>query len=409
MNIPPHPRPEDAPDEAAFFEPLARKAQTLFGVAHTPEARARLFQAMKARLARLELDSFSAYDALLRREPAEWDKLWPLALPSAGAFLRPAAQFEVAAEVLSEWAVMAPERTLRVLSLGCGPGFETASLAMMLEETGLRAKNWQVEIHGLDLNPEAVALAENAVFTAADLEWLPESQARKWFTPRAGGFHFKTTLAPPIHLARGNAYQPEDWPFPSQDYFDLIFCRELTFEAPPQAPRQLARLLRQALTPSGFIFTAPGEFLPDNSGDLHLEERAGVTYYRRGTPKVKVNRHHQTRKEKAGRAAVSSTPESLSPLTPRELQLLADAEQELQQNRPEAARALVNEVLLSALDRYRPAPEAWPLIARIETALGRHQGGALDPTPSEGESDGDLVGRAGDDRGISAGLNGPAE
>ena len=27
--------------------------------------------------------------------------------------------------------------------------------------------------------------------------------------------------------------------------------------------------------------------------------------------------------------------------------------------------------MLSALDRYRPAPEAWALIARIEDALGR--------------------------------------
>ncbi len=370
------PNPELTPaasDDAAFFEPLAQSAQTLFGVAHTPAGRQKLLAAMRNRQARLGLATFAEYGALLRREPGEWANLWPRALAGGGAFFRPAAQFEVARELILEWSVMAPERTLRVLSLGCGPGFETTSLAVTLEEAGLRGKNWQVELHGLDLNPEAVAAAENALFTAADLDWLADGPRKKWFTPRAGAFHFKTHLAPPIHLAVANAYEPESWPCHHlAGAFDLIFCRELTFEAPPRAPRQLARILRQTLAPSGFIFTAPGEFLPDSSGDLHLEERGGVTYYRRGTAQVKVNRHHQTRKERSGRTGSAPPPADIpDPLPPRESQLLAAAEDELAAGRPDAARALVGEALLGALDRGRPAPEAWALIARIETALGR--------------------------------------
>lgn len=366
----------EAGSDLVFFEVLAKSAQARFGLAYTPLAQGRLYQAMKTRQEGLNMPAFSDYAAWLRREPGEWNRLWPLALAGGGAFLRPAAQFEVARDLILEWSVMAPERTLRVLSLGCGPGFELVSLAVALEEAGLRAKNWQVDIYGLDLNPEAVEAAEKAVFTAADLDWLTESQRRKWFTPRAGGFVFKKNLAPARHPAAGNAYEPEEWPFKEFiGAFDLIFCRGLTWEAPPRFPRQLARILRQSLAPTGFIFTAPGEFLPDSSGDLHLEERSGVTYYRRGSGRVKLNRPHQSKKQKTGHRSggrPAPEPEIFLP-GPREVQLLGTAEEKLEAGRPEEARELVNEALICALDQNRPAVEAWALAARIEKALGRDE------------------------------------
>lgn len=360
-----------------FFEPIAQAAQTVYGQAGTPEALVRLRAASDLRKAKLGLDSLSAYAAHLRREPGEWGRLWAAALPLCGAFLRPPAQFDLARDLISEWAVMAPQRELNVLSLGCGPGYETVSLAICLEEAGLRAKNWQVNIYGLDLNPEAVRAAESGIFTADDLEWLTESQRRKWFAARGGGFHFKAELAPAVSVAQANVYELESWPFKElAGSFDLIFCRALCQEAPARAPRQLARILRQTLSPSGFIFTAPGEFLPLLADDIYLEERGGVTYYRRGAVKLKVNRHHQTRRQKAGKAgAGGSDPgqagEKGPGQPPREAQLLVVAREQLAQGHLEAARALADEAVLAALERFLPAPEAWRLIAEIEESLGR--------------------------------------
>jgi hypothetical protein len=130
--------------------------------------------------------------------------------------------------------------------------------------------------------------------------------------------------------------------------------------------------LGRALAPSGFILTAPGEFLPDSPADLRLEERAGLTYYRRGVNRIKANRHHQTKKEKAGRAAPDNfSAPALGPLKVDETGLLAEAERQLAEGQAEAARDLAAEVMLRALDRHRPTPEAWDLLARIEEALGR--------------------------------------
>jgi len=354
---------------------LAAEAGSRFGAAFTPRGSARLLAAARARRDHLGLADLDAYWAALRTGPGEWDCLWPLALHDGGAFLHPAPQFEVAGAVLREWAVGAPERALRVLALGCG-AFETISLAITLEEAGLRHKNWRVEICGLDLNPLALARAEAGLFSPEELLSLSSGQRQKWFAPRTGGLAFKAALAPPITLAKANAYEPETWPSPSS--FDLIFCRGLTFEAPPEAPGRLAEILLAALAPTGFIFTAPGEFLPDVSGDVLLEERAGVTWYRRGPRRAKANRFHQPRRPKpaspdlSGQASPDLSGPDLADLAaPAEL---VEAERLLVSGQPDEARDLAGEVLLAFLAAGRPAWAAWAFLARWEAAQGRRPG-----------------------------------
>jgi chemotaxis methyl-accepting protein methylase len=358
------------PAEASAFAVLAAEARGRFGAAFTPRGQGRLLAAVRARQARLGLAHLAAYGDALRADPGEWNNLWPLALFDGGAFFQPAPQFEVAGAVLREWAVGAPERTLRVLSLGCG-AFETVSLAVLLEEAGFRHKNWQVEICGLDLNPEAAARAEAGFFSPEEAAGLTPGRRQKWFAVRAGGLVFKAALAPPVALAAGNAYEPETWPW-AADSFDLIFCRGLTFEAPPEAPGRLAEIILSALTPAGFVFTAPGEFLPDVAGDFFLEERAGVTWYRRGSRRVKANRFHQPRRvkkeaEPAG-PVLPDGPEVL-PDGPEEAALL-EAERLLASGRPDEARELAGEVILAAMNQGRPARAAWAFMDRWRDSSG---------------------------------------
>jgi len=358
--IPPRSSPLPlGPAEEPAFTALAAEAGRRFGAAFTPRGRGKLLAAVWARQFQLDLADLAAYAAVLKADPGEWNRLWPQALTDGGAFFRPVQQFKVAEALLREWAVGAPERDLRVLSLGPG-AFEAISLAITLEEAGFRSKNWQVEISGLDLNPEAVARAGAGFFRSDELDGLSDGRRRKWFTPRAGGFIFKAALAPAITLAAGNAYEPETWPWPAAS-FDLIFCRDLTWEAPPEAPGRLMEILRSVLAPTGFIFTGPGEFLPEASGKLILEERAGVTWYRQGLRRTKANRFHQPRRlRKEAGTAVAPAEEVLAP----ELALkLVEAERLRTEGRPDEARDLVREVILAFLEQGRPAWAAWAWLA----------------------------------------------
>ena len=355
---------------------LAAEAGARFGAAFTPRGRDRFLAAARARQTLLGLAGLEAYREALRADPGEWGRLWPLALYDGGALLCPGPQFEVVGAVLREWAAGAPERTLRALALGCG-AFETVSLAITLEEAGFRHKNWQVEICGLDLNPEALARAEAGLFSPGEVAALAPARRRKWFAPKSGGFLFKAALAPPVTLAAGNAYEPETWP---QAPFDLIFCRGLTFEAPPEAPGRLAGALRAALAPAGFLFTAPGEFLPDTS--LILEERAGVTWYRPGARRARANRFHQPRRVKqAPPDLIEPEPPGLAGPEPTPPAELIEAERLLASGRPDEARDLAGAVLMADLLAGRPAWAAWAFLARWEAALGRPPG--LSPGKAE--------------------------
>jgi hypothetical protein len=188
---------------------------------------------------------------------------------------------------------------------------------------------------------------------------------------------FKAALAPPIALASGNAYETETWPWAAES-FDLIFGRGLTFEAPPEAPGRLAEIILAALAPDGFVFTAPGEFLPDVSGDFLLEERVGVTWYRRGSRRVKANRFHQPRR--AGKeAAPAGSAREAEP--EEEALLLVEAERLLASGRPDEARELAGEVMRAFMNRGSSAWAAWAFMGRWAAALGRRP--SLSPIQAE--------------------------
>lgn len=55
-------------------------------------------------------------------------------------------------------AARARDRQLRVLSAGCASGEEPYSLAMLLQDRV--PSDWRVELHGVDLNPRALRVAE---------------------------------------------------------------------------------------------------------------------------------------------------------------------------------------------------------------------------------------------------------
>ncbi len=355
------------PEDTVLAEELISCAQTRFGLAWSPRVRRQLLEALDCQRQKSSL-SWAGYAAALASDDGLWARLWPQALAHEGSFLRPYTQFEVLEERLDRWAVMACQRRLRVLSAGCGPGFEPFSLAMALESCGLRAKNWEVDIYGVDINPQAISQAQTALFSSEDLDYLPEGARRKWFTARAGGFHFRLDLAPSFHWAQGNVYEPETWPWPLEP-FDLIFCRGLASDAPPDRLSLLAQLLAQLLSDSGFIFTAPGEFLPLEAKGLFLEECRGVPYYHRSAEKLKVKRRPR---RKGGRAELDLENErALTPLTIRDKALLEAAEADLQAGRLEKCRDFLDELMLSLMERGRSAPEAWALLARLEEALGR--------------------------------------
>jgi chemotaxis methyl-accepting protein methylase len=340
-----------------------------------------------ARFRRRKLNLTPAeYLPVLRRESGEWDELWDMVDSDQGdSFFRFPGQFELLGQLLAEKAVTAVDRKLRVLSACCGPGYEPYSLAIALTDTRLAAKGWDISIKAFDLSDKLVARAKAANFTRDDLEWLDQGAARRWFTLRAAGWHFKTEQAPPVEFFKFNLAESADEPKAGQtEAYDVIFCRGRTFDCPDHQVQRLTREVTAMLAPEGLLFTAPGEVWPEVA-DLGLEERAGVVYGRKAGSKGRstYNIFHVTKKRarQAGRGQSGATgvngemrgTRETAPQTDPRLAILLSRFHEFLHTDPDEARELVLEILEAEMGYSIFQPQTLALMAEVEYALGREE------------------------------------
>jgi hypothetical protein len=118
-----------APDFSALTDDpqeieLIWQAGVFFGRGGSQRGQRKILESSRIRRQRLQIGP-GEYLSRLRCEPSEWDELWNLAdAERADSFFRFPAQFEVLSQLISERAVTAAERRLKVLSAGCGSGHE---------------------------------------------------------------------------------------------------------------------------------------------------------------------------------------------------------------------------------------------------------------------------------------------
>jgi chemotaxis methyl-accepting protein methylase len=301
----------------------------------------------------------------------EWLEIWNLwGQELEERFFRHPAQLDVLAQIVQEWVPFAPARRLKILVLGSGKGYEACSLAIAFFGLGLKAKGWEIFIQGLELVPNLVAAAKAAIFPALSLEGLPRDLTRRFFEPRAGGWHFREGIARFQHetLNIHRLAEPPEYLWGA----DVILARGLAWDTPDDELVNLAGKVKSLLAEDSLLLTGPGEFWPGLE-DLALEERDGVTYYRQST-----GRHRPKPGQKI--KTLKTPPDS----TPRMLSLQWAAEEKLSPAGPalatpqalEAARELLVELIHEEAAAGYLRPASLRLIAEVEEALNRPQAAA---------------------------------
>jgi chemotaxis methyl-accepting protein methylase len=383
---------------------LIRQAWLFFGRAGSPRGRRALLAAAAARRGRLGLSPADHLERI-RRDPQEWSELWRICdLAAADSFFRWPAQFELLARLLSERAVMAPDRSMRILSAGCRRGHEAASLAMTMAATGLAGKGWKISVDGFDPSSENLKQAVDAKFTAQDLSFLEPAAARRWFEPRAGGWRLKNRLVPPLEFFQANPADLGPGPLSERGgAYDAIFCRGLAFDCPDHLVGRLPLRLLPLLAPEGILFTAPGEFWP-LPPEAVVEVSAGVPYIRRTRPKAKANVFFTPRRAgaRSGRARPPAPPEPDG-----RLEAIRSAFEEAVGSDPDAARELALEALDLESGRGLVTCGTMSLMLRVERELGRSRCASLAGDFIEAWEGEDPGGSLGGARAIEVGRDGP--
>lgn len=217
---------------------------------------------------------------LIRGLAARLSRPWAVFLPfvtiNETYFQREARQLDDFRELaLPELRKRAGSRPLRLLSAACSSGEEPYTLAIMLADARVPGS-----VLGVDIDPEALALAEAASYGANSFRGVDEAWCERHFESLSNG---RLRVAKPyrdlVSFKRANLLAL------SQDLgterFDAVFCRNVLiyFDRPTQL-RVLAQL-RQHLQPGGYLFLGHSEMFFDVDLGLAVRSTARATMYQR--------------------------------------------------------------------------------------------------------------------------------
>jgi len=195
-------------------------------------------------------------------------------------FLRDHGQIDVLRQhVLPELvAARAPQKILRLWSIGCSTGEEVYTLAILAETSGLLGPDWHLEITGFDIDPEALHYARQGVYRDWSFRGCPAEFRLRHFNHTADGWKINDRLRSRVSFQTLDLLSPA----PQAAMADLILCRNVFIYFDRAAIDQSLTYLTRHLAEGGYLFCAPGELAAHPRTDLSVCAYPEAVVYRKG-------------------------------------------------------------------------------------------------------------------------------
>jgi two-component system, chemotaxis family, CheB/CheR fusion protein len=244
-------------------ESLDRILDTLTQVSGTDFGQYRrgtLLRRVRKRLNQAQARSISDYCDLLRSDPAESSALLQDVLINVTGFFRDSDCYsklrtKVVPVLLGQAEKL--QRHIRVWVAGCSTGEEAYSLAMLLsEEAEKRSSIAKVHIFATDLDPEALELAREGIFSDAAMQGVSAGRRARFFSKVEGGFQVVRKIRDSIVFAPHNL--TSDAPLPKMH---LISCRNVLIYFESELQKRVLEMFRYSLgsNATGFLFLGQSE------------------------------------------------------------------------------------------------------------------------------------------------------
>lgn len=252
-----------------------------FGLRFGPERRDILRSRLEPRRVELGFDTFEQLYFHLKFHPSraeERQRLIPHLTNNESYFLRERAQLDFFADELLP-ALRRAHRPVRVLSAACASGEEPYSIGILAREAGLRP-GADVEVTGVDLDPEALERARRACYTEHAFRGVaPEVRERHFTRLDEGCWQLDAAVAAGVRLRQANLAEP-GWAAGLAPQH-VVFCRNVLIYFDDAAIERAAQGLHDVLAPGGYLFLGHAETLSRVPTPLRPERRPGVIVYRR--------------------------------------------------------------------------------------------------------------------------------
>ncbi|MFP4662776.1 MAG: CheR family methyltransferase [Halanaerobiales bacterium] len=220
-------------------------------------------QMIQARLGKVlrktDLKDFNQlYQALLDDNKQVWLYFADEVTTHKTDFFRENSHFRFLADNIGKMALnnssINENQEIRVWSAGCSTGEEPYTIAMVLNE--YLPSDIKIKILATDISSEVIAVAQRGIYKEQD-EQIDQLFLDKYFKRHNNRMHLIQEIKDLVTFRTFNLMHP----FPFQNKFDIIFCRNVMiyFDNPVQV--KLIRKFYDVLVPGGLFFIGHSESL----------------------------------------------------------------------------------------------------------------------------------------------------
>ena len=250
------------------------------GMAFEENRTDQLLEILQTRLDELKLAP-RAYARLLEDSQDEWAQLASrLSVPETYFFRHPD-QWQAFAEVALPARIEARKetRTLRILSAGCASGEEAFTAAIILRERFPHLADWDIQIHGFDINGPMLQKANSGTYTSWSLRVTSPYLKQKYFVQNGSKFHLREEIRSAASFGAANLmdFYQQEW----DENFDIVLFRNVLIYFSPVAAAKAMEQIAKVMVPEGYLFIGPAENLRGISQDFSLCHSHESFYYRR--------------------------------------------------------------------------------------------------------------------------------
>ncbi|MDX2480448.1 MAG: chemotaxis protein CheB, partial [Desulfuromusa sp.] len=232
------------------------------------------------------IEEITDYVSYLRENALEANILFRELLIGVTNFFRDPDAFKSLQKLLQQLLESKPDHyTLRVWVAGCSSGEEAYSVAMLLRECmDETQRQFNIQIFGTDIDPEAIALARAGLYPPSILADVGPERLKRHFTKEDDGrYRINMSIREALVFAQQNIIK--DPPFTK---LDLVCCRNLLIYLGPELQSKLLPTFHYTLNPGGLLFLGSSESVGQHA-DLFKTEHKKWKIFRR---KVTSDSHH---------------------------------------------------------------------------------------------------------------------
>jgi chemotaxis protein methyltransferase WspC len=345
-------------------------------------------RALHARMCSLGLNDREAYLRLLARSEHEQQELVEEVVVPESWFFRDEAPFVTLREYATAHAHRdSPARPLRVLSIPCGCGEESYSIAITLLDLGLIPERFHID--AVDVSARHLAVAGRGVYRGNSFRGSNLAFRDRHFHPdgRFQSFTLDPAVRTTVKFLRGNLLDPHL--LSGHSPYHVIFCRNVLIYLDEAARRRALDSLHCLLLPTGILFVGHAERLAIDDPRFEPYGENASFALRLAKPGVKTRTTPPAppplspwERVPEGRVRASAQPSAIAPAMGRVKAVtaespvalpessalwLADAARLADQGRSDEAAARCEATLV----RFGPSAPAFFLLGLVRQSTGR--------------------------------------